>query len=230
MATTSKLYLFFTSLMFLFAPLSIGLASIYFDLDNDEIHLPGLLVNVILLLILSLIIALLLKKRKLILPNLMEKKFLLFGLLSNLVIYFYVFQNSLAIKEFITVYLVTVLILLLYTFIISKKTIIYELWIFGIWFFIMDTVHYQFIWQEGFNDGNIDVNFFQHIFFLTIPILTLAIFIRSMYKYKVLDVFSKIAVGIVLLSTLVFFESIYAYPKFNITFCCSSRFYYYVNL
>ncbi len=217
MATTSKLYLFFTSLMFLFAPLSIGLASIYFDLDNDEIHLPGLLVNVILLLILSLIIALLLKKRKLILPNLMEKKFLLFGLLSNLVIYFYVFQNSLAIKEFITVYLVTVLILLLYTFIISKKTIIYELWIFGIWFFIMDTVHYQFIWQEGFNDGNIDVNFFQHIFFLTIPILTLAIFIRSMYKYKVLDVFSKIAVGIVLLSTLVFFESIDMGSRYMLT-------------
>ena len=203
MKTTSKLYLFFTSLMFLFAPLSIGLAAIYFEFDNDDIHLPGLLVNAILYIILLSIIALLLKNNKLELPNLLEKKFLLFGILSNVVMYFYVFQNSLAIEEFITLYITTVLILLLYYFIISKKPIIYELWIFGIWFFIMDTVHYQLIWKDGYYEQYLDVNFFQHIFYLTIPLLTLGLFVHAMYKYRALDVFSKIAVGIVLLSTVI---------------------------
>ena len=217
MKTSSKLYLFFTSLMFRFAPLSIGLASIYFEFDNDDIHLPGLLVNVILLLILSLIIFILIKKGKLQLPNLLEKKFLLFGLLSNVVMYFYVFQNSLVIEEFITIYLTIVLILLLYYFIINKKPIIYELWIFGIWFFIMDTIHYQFIYQDDYQGALVNVNFFQHIFYLTIPILTFSLFIYYIYKYKVIDVFTKIAVGIVLLSTIIIFESIDMETKFMLT-------------
>jgi len=65
MKISSKLYLFFTSLMFLFVPLSIGLSSIYFELNNDNIYLLGLLVNIILLLILSGVIAALICKKKL---------------------------------------------------------------------------------------------------------------------------------------------------------------------
>ena len=217
MKTSSKLYLFFTSLMFLFAPLSIGLAAIYFEFDNDEIHLPGLLVNVILLLILVGIIGALISQKKLLMPNLLEKKFLLFGLLSNVVMYFYVFQNSLVIEELITVYITVVLILLLYFIIISKKPIIYELWIFGIWFFIMDTIHYQFIYT-GYNGTLInDVNFLQHIFYLTIPLLALGLFTYHMYKYKVIDIFTSISIGILLLVTLIFFEGIDMESKFMLT-------------
>ncbi len=219
MKTSSKLYLFFTSLMFLFAPLSIGLAAIYFEIDNDEIHLPGLLVNVILLLILVGIIGALIYKKKLLMPNLLEKKFLLFGLLSNVVMYFYVFQNSLVIEEFITVYITVVLILLLYFVIISKKPIIYELWILGVWFFIMDTIHYQFIYRTGsyYDYEIIDVNFLQHIFYLTIPLLALGLFAYHMYKYKVIDIFTSISIGILLLVTLLFFEGIDMESKFMLT-------------
>ena len=116
MKTTSKLYLFFTSLMFLFSPLSLGLAAIYFEMNNDDIHLPGLLVNIILLLILAFIIGLLIKNKKLEIPNLFERKFLLFGFLSNVVIYFYVFQYSLNIQRLMSIYLVVFIILILYFF------------------------------------------------------------------------------------------------------------------
>jgi hypothetical protein len=203
--------------MFLFAPLSIGLAAIYFELDNDDIHLPGLLVNVILLLILVGIMAGLIAKKKLLLPSLLEKKFLLFGLLSNIVIYFYVYQNSLNIEELINVYIVTILILLLYFTIISKKPIIYELWIFGIWFFILDTIHYQFIYTNNYDAAGIDVNFFQHILYLTIPLLTLGLFVYNMYKYKVMDAFTKIAVAIVLMMSIIFLNSIGMENKFILT-------------
>lgn len=217
MKTTSKLYLFFTSLMFLFAPLSLGLTAIYFEINNDEMYLPGLLVNVILLLILALIISLLIKNKKLEIPNAIERKILLFGFLSNVVIYFYVFQNSLVIEKFITIYITLVLILLLYYFIISKRPIIYELWIFGIWFLIMDTIHYQFVWTEGYYNQYVEVNFLQHIFYLTIPLLTFSIFIYEIFKYKVLDVFTKIAIVIVLLSTVIIFESVDMDSKYMLT-------------
>lgn len=217
MKTSSKLYLFFTSLMFLFAPLSIGLAAIYFEIENDDIHLPGLLVNGILLLILVGVIIALIKKQKLLFPNLLEKKFLLFGFLSNVVIYFYVFQNSLVIEEFITVYLTIILILLLYYVIISKKPIIYELWIFGIWFFIADTIHYQFIFTDYDSSATVSVNFFQHLLFLSIPLLTLGVFAYYIYKYKVIDVFTKISVGIVILASLVFINGIDADSKYILT-------------
>lgn len=216
--TSSKLYLFFTSLMFLFAPLSLGLASIYFKFDIDNIHNQGLLVNVILLLILVAIIGLLVKSKKLETPNLIEKKYLLFGFLSNVVMYFYVFQNSLVIEEFITIYITTILILLLYYFVISKRPIIYELWIFSIWFFIVDTIHYQFIWTEGYYSNHpIDVNLLQHAFYLTIPLLTFSLFIYAIYKYKALDVFTKIAIGIVLLSTVIVLDSVDMDSKYMLT-------------
>lgn len=220
MKTSSKLYLFFTSLMFLFAPLSIGLAAIYFEFDEDKIHLPGLLVNVILLLILVGVIGALIKKKKLLMPNLLEKKYLLFGLLSNIVMYFYVFQYSLVIEEFISVYITVVLILLLYFVIISKKPIIYELWILGIWFFILDTIHYQFIYSTTdfpLIGSIVDVNFFQHIFYLTIPLLALGLFLYHMYKYKVIDVFTSIASVILVLTIVVFFEGIDMQSKYMLT-------------
>lgn len=217
MKPTSKLYLFFTSLMFLLAPLSLGLAAIYFEFNDNKMHIPGLLINIVLLIILLSIIALLIRNKKLVLPNLIDRKFLIFGLLSNVVMYFYVFQNSLSIERYITIYIIIVLILLLYNIIISRKTILYELWIFSVWFFVVDTIHYNFIYDWRYYVANINVNIFQHLLFLSIPIVTLVLFAKAMYKYKVIDVFTKISLVIVLLATVIFMDSIDMGSKYMLT-------------
>ena len=146
MNTSLKQYLFFTSLMFLFAPLSLGLTTIYYK--TRYTHIQGLSINLSLIAILVLIMFLLKQRGKLAFPNFLEMKYLLFGLLSNVIIFFYVFQNSLNIEKEMTIYLIILLILLLFFFIINKKIIIKELWIFSIWFLVIDTIHYQVFFRS----------------------------------------------------------------------------------
>ena len=208
MKQSSKIYLFFTSLLFLFAPLSLGLASIYFPSSEDSIHQQGLLFNLGLIVILVLIMFLLKQRKKLSYPNISEMKYLLFGFISNIIIFFYVFQNSLNIEKEMTVYLIILMILLLYFFIIDKKTIIKELWIFSVWFLVVDTIHYQVYFQERYLfPGTLsESGFMLTMFYLSIPILALVLFVHNMKKYKVIDTFTVISIGIVLLTLPLFFN------------------------
>jgi hypothetical protein len=219
MKHSSKIYLFFTSLLFLFAPLSLGLASIYFPDSEDNIHLQGIVINLGLLAILALIMFLLKVRKKLSYPNVSEMKYLLFGFISNIIIFFYVFQNSLNIEKEMTVYLIILIILLLYFFIIDKKTIIKELWIFSVWFLVVDTIHYQVYFQERylFPVTEVESGFLLTTFYLSIPILALVLYVYNMKKYKVIDTFTVISIGIVSLTLLLFFNVVDMNSEFIMT-------------
>lgn len=220
MKTSSKLYLFFTSLMFLFAPLALGLAFIYFTTgySSEKVHLQGLSLNIVFIAILTGIILLLIRRKKLKFPNLNEKKILLFGLLSNIVIFFYVFQQSLEIEKEMTIYLIIFIILLLYFFIIDKKTIIKELWILSIWFLVIDTIHYNYMYiGYGASQATIRANLFITLFYISIPLLGLGLYIYEIKKYKVIDIFSIISIAIVSSTLLLFTDIAEMNSKFIMT-------------
>ena len=218
MKSSSRLYLFFTSLLFLFPPLSLGLAGIYFNSSYNTMHIPGLLINIGLIAILILIIILLIHRKELNLPNLADKKFLLFGILSNIIIFFYVFQESLNITKEMTIYLIVIAILLLYFFIIDKKTVIKELWILSIWFFVIDTIHFNYIYAGwGYSTNEISTNFFITLLYISIPILGVGLYIYEIIKYKIIDVFTIISIGLVSLTLLLFGDLVVMNSQFILT-------------
>ncbi|MCK5761850.1 MAG: hypothetical protein KAH16_03005 [Candidatus Izimaplasma sp.] len=220
MKNTSKIYLFLTSLFFMFAPFSLGLVEIYFE--NSEIgdQYYGLMFNIALIIILPVTIGILLKNKKLQLPNRMEIKFLVFGLLSNIVIFFYTFQNALHIENFVTIYFTIILVLLLYMLMIDQKKINYELWILAVLFFIVDFIHYQYIGDHSeyfVLARQVEANFIQRVFYFTIPISTLTLFITKIKKYKIIDTFAYIFIAITILILLIFFKGINPEDKFILT-------------
>ncbi len=219
MKTVSKIYLFITSLFFLFSPFSLGLVIIYFEDTNLEEYGSGLIVNLVLLLILGTVIAFNISKKKLAVPNQFEIKLLLFGLLSNIVIYFYVFQNSLNIDYFMTIYFTIILVLLLYLLIIDRTNLNYELWIFAILFFIVDFIHYQYISSHDMINqiDYINANFIQRIFYYSVPLATLTLFVAKIRNYKVIDTYAYVFITVTALITLVFVQGIDVEDKFVLT-------------
>jgi len=214
-----KIYLFLTSLFFMFAPFSLGLTVIYFEDTLLMEWTSGLIVNVCLWAILGIVIGILIKKKKILNPTRLELKLLLFGILSNVVLYFYTFQNSLKIDHFITIYFSMILILLLYQVIIDRKKFNYELWIIAVLFFSIDIIHFNFV--SSHNDlvetDYINANLIQRIMYISIPLATLALFITKIRKYHVMDYFAYVFIGIIALMPLIFFESIDSENKFILT-------------
>lgn len=219
MKTTSKIYLFITSLFFIFSPFSLGLSVIYFEDSSLSEHISGLIMNVGLLIILGTTVAILISKKKLAPPSKFEIRLLIFGILSNIVIYFYVFQNSLSIDNFMTIYFTIILVLFLYMLVIDRHKYNYELWIFAILFLIVDFIHFEYISDhiEILPENYIDANFIQRIFFITVPVTTLAIYSWKIKQYKIMDYFSYVFIGLALLITLIFVESINGSDKFILT-------------
>jgi len=207
MKNMSKLYLFFTSLFFLFSPFSLGLENIYIEAENISDWSGGMFFNIGLIIILLSVMGTLYYKKILDLPNKEEIKYLIFGFLSNIVIYFYVFQESLDIEKFMTIYFTIIIILLLYMLIMDYKKLNYELWILAVLFFIIDFVHYEYIyndWNHLLNEvqnqaNNVDANFFIRLFYYLAPFTALSLFIIKIRSYKIIDAFAVIAIVIVVL-------------------------------
>ncbi len=205
MKKTSKLYLFFTSLFFLFSPFSLGLTYIYFDDAEEFLEINGLIINIVLILILGTVMGILIFKEKLNMPNKEEIKYLIFGLLSNVVMYFYVFQDPLNIEKFMTIYFAMILILLLYMLIIDYKKLNYELWIIAVFFFVVDFIHYEYIGSHNSDIfRNVDVNFIQRVFYSFVPLVALTLYISKIIKYKIIDTFAIIIFAIAILVSTIY--------------------------
>ena len=219
MKVTSKIYLFITSLFFLFSPFSFGIVIIYFEDTILLEHIGGLIVNSVLLLILGITILILIADNRLSSPTKLEVKFLIFGFLSNIAIYFYTFQYSLNIENYMTTYFTVILILFLYLLIIDKSNLNHELWIIAIVFFVADLIHFSYIssHSEILETDFIDANFIQRIFYYSLPITTLALFLRKIKKYDVMDYFSYAFLALTGLILIVFVKGIDDESKFILT-------------
>ncbi|MCF7925607.1 MAG: hypothetical protein K9L26_03640 [Candidatus Izimaplasma sp.] len=141
MKKVSKMYYILTYMFFLYPPFIWGLVSIYNNSSELKDHILTLIINIILIICLIGGVAFAIIKETLHFPKKIEQKHLIFGLLSNIVVYFYTFQNALNISNLVTVYLLLMIVLMMYSLLISKQIKPLELWILLPLFIIIDYIH-----------------------------------------------------------------------------------------
>lgn len=141
MKKRSNIYLILTYLFFIYPPFIWGLVLIYQEGNYGREHITSLIINLILILFIALVCGLLIYKEKIHVPSDKEIKHLLFGLIGNVVVYFYTFQNVMKIDDIVTIYLVLLIVLGVHTLLISKKLLAKELWILMPIFLVLDYWH-----------------------------------------------------------------------------------------
>ena len=180
-----ELYKILSYVFFILPPFICGLVMIYSGEQNETPQIISLFINIFIYIILSTTLYFLIKKNKLSLPTLEDKKHLLFGFIGNITVYFYTFQDSMNIDNIITIYLVLLIILGVYYFLFSRTFKPLELWILVPSFLIIDTIHFIYT-GCGFNDGYMcfpsSTNIFLYIIYFILVLLIL-----GMYIYKILE-------------------------------------------
>lgn len=152
MKQENKLYIIISFILFILPPFIWGLVEIYSENPSLEIHIVSLLVNLSVYLLIISIIGILIFKKRIHCPQETERKYLLFGLVGNLTIYFYTFQNFMNIDDFVTIYLVMIVILSVYYLLFSRQFKPLELWILAPTFLLIDSIHLLYT-GCGFSDG-----------------------------------------------------------------------------
>jgi len=155
MLLKSKLYQILGYLEFIFVPFIAGLVIVFRDMNANDVEIYTLVINLVVTLVLSIILSLASGKG---LPALtkLDLKYLLFGFLGNIIIYFYTFQNALEIEKFVTIYIVILLILVCKYLIFDRTFRHKELWISMLVFFIVDIIN--LIFHCGFYEQVCNVN------------------------------------------------------------------------
>lgn len=205
MKKIQKLYYILTYVFFIWPPFIWGLVEIYKEGNKMEVHIVSLIVNISLIFAIAITCGLLHYAEKIHLPSKTELKYLLFGLIGNIVVYFYTFQNFMEIENLINVYIVLLIILAVHYFLISRKITVWELWILLPIFLVIDYLH-LLITGCGFTTyssctPNTGYNGLLYFFYYIIFLSTFGYYAYRIYLYKLWDFF-KIAniVAIVILS------------------------------
>ena len=97
-----------------------------------------LLINLIFLVLLLIFICVLILVHKLKIPTEKDRSEIIFGIIGNIVVYFYIFQNQFNISNVVTVYLVVLLVMVLHWVLISHQFNFNELWVLLVIFIIVD--------------------------------------------------------------------------------------------
>ena len=154
MKKRSNIYLILTYLFFIYPPFIWGFVLIYKESFSKNEHVISLLINVILLIVIATLCFLSIRREKLHIPNDREIRHLIFGFVGNIVVYFYTFQNIMKIDNYVTIYLVLLIVLGFHYFLISKKFGAKELWILMPIFLVIDFVHIL-VSGCGFTEGSL---------------------------------------------------------------------------
>lgn len=184
MKTTKRIYYILTYTFFIYPPFIWGLVSIYRERNFDTVHLTSLWINLILLVVLVGVCALLINKKLLHFPTQLEQKYLLFGFIGNIIVYFYTFQNLMHIEDIVTIYLVLLLILGIHYVLIAKRFIAIELWILLPIFLVLDYLHWGISgcgWNnywECMNNASPPSGIYVIYYFIVLPII-------GLYGYKI---------------------------------------------
>ncbi len=211
MKKVNKMYYILTYMFFLYPPFIWGLVSIYSNSVSSDDHIATLYINLILLLVLIAAIAGAIYFDKLHVPTQTEQKYLLFGLIGNIVMYFYTFQNALNISNFVTVYLLLIVVLGVFTLLISKTIKPLELWILLPLFIAIDYIHLAITgcgWTD-YNCGNVS-NSGETIIIILYFVMLISIFlyyIKQIVQYQLIDPF-KLIHGLLGIIIIIMFQNI----------------------
>lgn len=125
--------------MFLFPPLIYFLLMINVsDITDSEMWLYGILINVVVVSLTTLIMILLAKKKKIPKMEYDERQHFLFGYIGNLVVFLYTYQYAMNIEKWVSVFSLVLLLVFAYKFLISGNVLYREIMMFAIVYSILD--------------------------------------------------------------------------------------------
>jgi len=224
----SKIYYVLTYLFFIYPPFIAGLVLIYRE-GSQNMHIYGLIGNVVVLLLLLVTIAVLISMKKLHMPTEREIRYLIFGLIGNIVMFLYTFQNIMHISHIITIYLVLLVVLSVHYFLISKKLQPLELWIFLPIYLVFDTLYFGIkgcTYTSSYNCY--ESSPFDSFLFVLFTIILVFMFLYILYKllsYRQHTILKYINYLIVLVLSIFALGSFNAEIKIILTFAISLPFF-----
>ncbi len=208
MKTTKRIYYILTYTFFIYPPFIWGLVLIYRERNYDTVHLTSLLINALLVLVLVGICALLIIKKKLHFPTEREQRYLLFGFIGNIIIYFYTFQNLMHIENIVTVYLTLLLILGVHYLLIERKIIALELWVLLPIFLVIDYLHWAISgcgWTNYWRCMQYSTPpSYIYALYVIIPIPIIVYYVYKIYLLKPRDLFKYINMVLVAVLSIAF--------------------------
>lgn len=207
MKKENKLYIILSYIFFILPPFIWGIVELYSIGQSKNTHIASLIVNVLVFAVLILVIYLVSRKIDISLPNDTEKKHLLFGLVGNVTIYFYTFQNFMKIDDFITIYLVLIVILAVYYLLFAKEFRPLELWILAPTFLIIDTVHLLYT-GCGFTESNScyvlsNPFWFRNVLYWIIVVVSLGYYIFRVIKLRPFSILKYLNISLIITLSIV---------------------------
>lgn len=220
MKKRNNIYIILTYLFFIYPPFIWGLVLIYQEGNYGKEHITSLIINLILIAAISLVCSLLIYYKKLHKPNEREFKHLLFGIVGNIVVYFYTFQNLMVIDDYITVYLILLIVLGVHTLLISKRIMAKELWLLMSVFLVLDLTHLIGT-GCGFIDGYTCFQGANQVFIYIIyslMILTcLGFYSYKLYKLNQWDLLKTVNIVLILTMSIIIQNEDWLAEKFALT-------------
>jgi hypothetical protein len=138
---TTKIYDIFSYVMFVLPPFIWGLVELYTMNSPRPVHMISLWVNLAILVAAAVIGYVFIRYKRLKKPDRANISQLGFGLVGNVLIYLYTFQNPLNLQNIVTIYVVLLLVLVAHYVLIKRRVSPLELWILMPLFIIIDYAH-----------------------------------------------------------------------------------------
>jgi hypothetical protein len=180
-----KVYFLLMVILLMLPVVSWGFTGIYVQPGLIGRLSQGLLINGLAITIIVMAGIILISFRLLRIPNRRCICQLIFGLLGNVIIFLFVFQNELQIAHYIDIYISTIGILLLYFLIVNRKSINVELSLLSIGLFALISYHRQFIYRS-----QKIMTMAEMILYFSVPLLIIVIYAFRIHHLKTWDRFT----------------------------------------
>ncbi|AIO18400.1 Acetyltransferase (GNAT) family protein [Candidatus Izimaplasma bacterium HR1] len=220
MKKKNNIYLILTYLFFIYPPFIWGLVLIYQEGNYGEEHIVSLWINLILIAVIAAICVLLIYKNKIHKPKGNEIKHLIFGLIGNIVVYFYTFQNLMKIDDYISIYLILLIVLGVHYLLISRKIVAKELWLLMPIFLALDLIHLIGT-GCGFTDGwqcyQSANTVFQYIIYSIMILVSLGYYAYRLYLLRQWDILKYITLALIIALSIVFQNEDWMEEKLSLT-------------
>jgi hypothetical protein len=180
-----KIYFLLMVILLILPVVSWGTSGLYVQPGLIGRLRMGLLINGLAMALIMMACTILILVKILRVPNGRDFGQLTFGLLADVIIFLYVFQNELQLAHYIDIYICTIGILLLYFLIINRKSINVELSLLSTSLFAFISYHHEFIYRS-----QRAVTQAETMLYYTVPALILVVYAFRIHHLKTWDRFT----------------------------------------
>lgn len=224
-----RIFFILSYVLFILPPFIWGLVELYTDNPRLEVHVISLIVNVIVLCLITGVCGIFIWKKKLHMPTTSECKQLIFGFIGNVVVYFYTFQNIMNLQDFVTVYLILLIVLVVRFFLIKREITAWELWILLPMFLVIDYLHLAVSgcgWTNYYSCyPNTSGDWFLQVLYVLIFLITAGYYGYKIYQYKRYNFFGIANIALVIIVSFLLQELFELDEKWMGTFSIALAFF-----